>query len=48
LERIRATMEWRWDLEGEYRKAESRNKEEGSKDGPKESQKEETLSSASC
>ena len=48
LERIGAVMEWRWDLKGENRKEESRNKEEGSKDGPRESQKEETPLSISC
>jgi len=48
LERIGAVMEWRWDLKGENRKEESRNEEEGSKDGPRESQKEETSLSISC
>jgi len=48
LERIGAAMEWRWGLEGENRKEESRNEEEGSEDGPRESQEEKTLSTASC
>ena len=45
MERIGAAMEWRW---GESRKEENRDEEEGSKDGPEESQEEGTLSSASC
>jgi len=42
LERIGAVMEWRWSLGGENRKKESRDEEEGSKDGPRESQEEKT------
>ena len=41
-------MEWRWSLEGENRKEESRDNEKGSEDGPRESQEEETLLSTSC
>ena len=41
-------MEWRWSSEGEVGKEESRDDERDSEDGPEESQKEETLSSASC
>ena len=48
LERIGATIEQRWGLEGAVRKEESRDEEEGSKDGSGESQEEGTLSSASC
>ena len=48
LERIGATMEWRWALEGESEMEENGDEEEGSEDGPKESQKEGTLSSAFC
>ena len=48
LERIGATMEWRWGLEEESRKEENRDEEEGSEDGPGESQEVETLLSASC
>jgi len=48
LERIGATMEWRWSLEGEVRKEESGNDMEGSKDGPRESQEEGTPLSISC
>jgi len=48
LERIGATMGQRWGLEGESRKEENRDEEEGSKDGPGENQKEGTPSSASC
>ena len=48
LERIRATMEWRWGLEEENRKEESKDDAEGSKDGLGEIQKERTPSSASC
>ena len=47
LERIGAAMERRWGSEEESRK-ESRDEEEGSEDGPGESQKGRTLSSASC
>ena len=47
LERIGAMMEWRWGLEGESRKEENRDEEEGSKDGPRESQEEGTPSSTS-
>jgi len=48
LERIGATMEWRWGLEGESGNEEDRDDVEGSKDGPGESQEEGTPSSASC
>jgi len=48
LERIGATMEWRWGLEGESRNEEDRDDAEGSKDGPGESQEEGTPSFASC
>ena len=48
LERIGAMIEWRWSLEGENGKEESRDEEEGSEDGPRESQEKETLLSASC
>ena len=48
LERIGAAMEWRWGSEGESGKEESRDEEEGSEDGPRESQEGGTPSSASC
>jgi len=48
LERIGATMEWRWSSEGAVKKEESRNDMKGSKDGSGESQEERTPSSASC
>ena len=48
LERIGATMEWRWGLEGVVEKEESGNDVEGSKDGPRESQEEGTPLSTSC
>ena len=48
LERIGAAIEQRWGSEEESRKEESRDDAEGSKDGPRESQKGETPSSASC
>jgi len=48
LERIGATMERRWGSEGESGKEESGDDVEGSEDGPGESQKEGTPSSASC
>ena len=48
LERIGATMEWRWGLEGESGKEEDGDDAEGTKDGPGESQEEGTPSSASC
>jgi len=47
-ERNTAQLERRWGLEGESRKEENRDDVEGSEDGPGESQKEGTLSSASC
>ena len=47
LERIGAAMEQRWSLEEENVKEESGNNVEGFKDGPGESQEEETLLSAS-
>ena len=45
LERIGAMMEWRWGLEEESGNG---DEEEGSKDGPRESQEGGTPSSASC
>jgi len=48
LERIWATMEWRWGSEGAVKKEESRDDAEGSKNGPGESQEEGTLSFTSC
>ena len=47
LERIGAAMEQRWGSEGESGK-ENGDEEEGSKDGPGESQEGGTPSSASC
>ena len=46
LERIRAAMEQRWGLEGKNKKEESGDGEEGSEDGPGETQEEGTLLSA--
>ena len=37
LERIGAIMEWKWSLEGENKKEENVDKEEGSKNGSRES-----------
>ena len=48
LERIRAMIEWRWDSEGENKKKKNRDDKGGSKDGPRESWEEGTLSSTSC
>ena len=48
LERIRATMEWRWSSEEENRKEESGDEEKGSKNGPRKSQEEGTLLFAFC
>jgi len=48
LERIGAVMEWRWGSEGESGKKKNGDDAEGSKNGPRESQEEETPSSASC
>jgi len=48
LERIGATMEWKWGLEGESRKEENGDDVEGSEDGPGESQEKGTLSSTFC
>ena len=45
LERIGAVIEWRWGLEEESGNG---DEEEGSEDGPRESQEGRTLSSASC
>ena len=45
LERIGAAMEWRWGSEEESRNG---DEEEGSEDGPGESQEGRTPSSASC
>jgi len=47
LERIRAMIEQRWGFEGENKKEESRDKEEGSEDGLRKSQEKGTLLSAS-
>ena len=41
-------MKWRWSLEGEDRKEESRNDEKRSEDGPGEIQEEGTPSSTFC
>jgi len=41
-------MKQRWSLEGENGKEKSRDEEEESKDGPRESQKKGTLLFASC
>ncbi len=41
-------MEWRWGLEGESKKEENGDEEEGSEDGPGESQEGGTPSSAFC
>jgi len=48
LERIGATMEWRWGSEGESGKEENGDDAEGSENGPGESQEKGTPSSASC
>jgi len=48
LERIRAMMERRWASERESKTEENGDEEEGSENGPKESQKKGTPSSASC
>jgi len=48
LERIGATMEQRWGLEGESGKEENGDDMEGSEDGPRESQEEGTPLSTSC
>jgi len=48
LERIRAAMEQRWSSEEESRKEENGDEEEGSKDGPRESQEKRTPLSAFC
>ena len=48
LERIGATMEWRWGSEEESRKEENGDEEEGSENGPGESQEGGTPSSTSC
>ena len=48
MERIGATMEQRWGSEEENGKKKSGDDKEGSKDGPGESQKKETLLSTSC
>ena len=47
LERIGAVLEQRWGSEEESKK-ENRDEEEGSKDGPRESQERGTPSSISC
>jgi len=48
LERIGATMEQKWCLEGAVGKEESRDDAEGSENSPRESQEGGTPSSASC
>ena len=48
LERIGATIEWRWGLEEESGKKESRDNTEGSEDGPGKSQEGGTPLSAFC
>ena len=48
LERIGAVMEQKWRSEEESGKEENRDEEEGSKDGPGESQERGTPSSTSC
>jgi len=48
LEKIGATMEWRWGLKGESGKEENGDDAEGSEDGPRESQEEGTPLSTSC
>ena len=48
LERIGAVMKWRWGSEEGSGKEENGDEEEGSKDGPRESQEGGTPSSASC
>ena len=48
LERIKATIEWRWGLKGGNKKEESRDDEKESEDGPGESQEEKTPLSTSC
>ena len=48
LERIGAAMEQRWGSEGESGKEENRDEEEGSKDGPRESQEKGTSLSTFC
>jgi len=48
LERIGATMEWKWGSEGAVKKEKRGDDIERSKDGPGENQEEGTPSSASC
>ena len=48
LERIGATMEQKWSLEGAVRKKKSRDDVKGSEDGLGESQEEGTPTSISC
>jgi len=48
LERIRAAIEQRWSLKGENKKEESGDDNEGSNDGPGESQEKGTSLSTSC
>jgi len=48
LERIGATVEQRWSLEGKNRKKKSGDDKEGSKNGPGENQEERTPLFASC
>ena len=48
LERIGATMEWRWSSEEENGKEKSRDNAEGFEDGPREIQEEGTPLFTSC
>ena len=48
LVKIGVTIEWRQDLKVENKKKKSGNNEEGSNDGPRESQKERTPLSTFC
>jgi len=48
LERIEAAIKQRWGLERESRKEKNGDEEEGSEEGPRESQEEVTPLSASC
>ena len=48
LERIGATIERRWGSEGESRKEENGDEEEGFENGPRESQREGTSLYTSC
>ena len=48
MERIGAAIEQRWRLKEENGKEESRDEEEGSENGPRESQEKRTPSSIFC